>query len=136
MAKVTYFLQRADDRQVWEEVDQHVWDNVSKVVMKDSTTPRYTGNGIIKTDDKIDIRASLDVKELGIVCRFLNVQPEREARRDGFHQTPDYVKIRRGKNASVYEIGSAEATKKEVVSEERVQVPAQIMGVNVERRAS
>jgi len=104
--KAAFYLQRADETQVWEQVDEYVWDNATKVVMKDGASPRYSGNGVIIKDNRIEILGLMTEKDVGIICRFLNIRAESGTHPNGFLQNPEYVKIKRGKNATVHELGS------------------------------
>ncbi len=135
--KNAYYLQRSDDSQVWEQVDEHVWNNSSKVVQKDGVTNRYSGNGVVIKDGKIEIVGVMTEKDVGIICRFLSIRVESGSHHNGgFLQSPEFVKIKRGKNPVVHEIGSK--APEPVIEQFRsaIQPGQKIMGVSPTFRAA
>lgn len=102
-----YLLQRADERKVWEEVDEYVYRHHQKAVLPNGD-PRYSGNRILKlADGTTDLTLEgMDSTDLGIITRFLGVRVEQGSVPGGFVRTPEFVKMILQQNRVVlHEIG-------------------------------
>ena len=90
-----YFLQRADDHKLWEEVDELVYKDFAHAVGKDGQ-PRYSGNRILQDGNhhNMDLEG-VSQEELAIICRFLGIREQMAPGSvpGGFLRRPEYVKL-------------------------------------------
>src|SRR4051812_24334769 len=100
------YLQRLDDQKVWEEVDDYVFKNYTKVVLPDGGR-RYTDNRIWVRDGRCGmVLDGVEQVDLGLVMRFLGVSVNQNA--TGFLRKPDAVKLKFPQNRTIlHEIGGA-----------------------------
>lgn len=93
-----YYLQRQQDSDVWEEVDEYTFNNMDNAITAGGA-PRYSGSWI--TVDETgwhDMHLShVGRDELGVVMRFLSVEIA-GVKPGGYLQTPGYVRLTEGRN--------------------------------------
>jgi hypothetical protein len=64
-----------------------------KHAVDDEDVLRYSGVSVMVVDGVITISGELGIKELGIVCRFLAIQPPTGNITGGYLRTPEMVKL-------------------------------------------
>lgn len=88
-----FFLQRVDDRNLWEQVDEYTWTHWKNAVLRDS--PRYTGNRVHRSPEGLfDVQlGSVDAGEIAVMNRVMKFNVETGFKPYGFCREPEFVKL-------------------------------------------
>ena len=103
-----YFLQRADDKLKWEEVDWEVYSNYAKCVTPGGLV-RYTGNSYTKDSNiyEIDVKETTP-EQLSVLMRIMGIEKYNGSVNGGFVSRPEYIEMRRGKSTKIHKVGPLE----------------------------
>lgn len=112
---MSFYLQRRDNVQVWEEVDFYTWENRTKAIDQ-SGKPRYSGSSVSKEGTNITVHGdNLTSRDLAVICRFLGVRESEAAGSvgGGFVQKPEFVRFKGRSKIILHEIGGRDFVCKE-----------------------
>jgi hypothetical protein len=77
----------------WDEVDEFTFKNWDKAILEDGNK-RYSGNWITEEAGVISLDCcQLTKKDLGQICRILDIEAEKGSTPNGWCHEPGYVKF-------------------------------------------
>jgi hypothetical protein len=109
--EVTYYIQRSDKPERFEEVDEYVFKNRKFAVLDETCCkPRYTDNYLIRDGAMYTVHlSSVTIALLSIVARILGFQqPSPGVRSDGWLEEPELVAFHRQRSKFYYRPASQE----------------------------
>lgn len=104
-----YLLQRADNPEVFEEVDEYVFNHRREVILPGikpgaETQRRYSDLWVLFDGDSIGISTTTTPKILSIITRILGIQPITGSTPSGWLKEPENVFLRTPKGKGILHV--------------------------------